>query len=79
MASPNAADLPRPLAAVRATVDDRVFSEMASTKVKMALPCVVSIALGSKPEDDPYLVDRFGKLGKRSDDLYTIQTLLHIL
>jgi hypothetical protein len=37
MARPRAADLPRPRAAVRATVEDRVFSEIASTNVKIAL------------------------------------------
>jgi hypothetical protein len=36
MARPNAADFPRPRAAVRVTVDDNVFSEMASTKVNIA-------------------------------------------
>lgn len=35
--SPMAADLPLPLAAVRATVDFRVFSEIASKKDRTAL------------------------------------------
>ena len=36
-ANPNAADLPRPRAAVRATVLRDVFSAIASTKVTIAL------------------------------------------
>ena len=42
MARPRAADLPRPRAAVRATVEERVFSEMASTKVRSALAYIIS-------------------------------------
>jgi hypothetical protein len=39
MARPKAADLPRPRAAVSATVLRRVFSEIASKKVKIAFAC----------------------------------------
>ena len=39
MARPRAADLPRPLAAVRVTVLRRVFSEMASTNFSTAFAC----------------------------------------
>lgn len=37
-ANPRAADLPRPLAAVRDTVERRVFSDMASINFNTALP-----------------------------------------
>lgn len=36
IARPNAADFPRPRAAVRVTVEDNVFSAIASTNVKIA-------------------------------------------
>ena len=39
MARPRAADLPRPLAAVRVTVLHRVFSEIASTNFSTAFAC----------------------------------------
>jgi hypothetical protein len=39
MARPKAADLPRPRAAVSATVLRRVFSEIASKNVKIAFAC----------------------------------------
>jgi hypothetical protein len=38
-AIPSAADFPRPRAAVRVTVDDSVFSAIASTNVKSAFAC----------------------------------------
>lgn len=41
IASPRAADLPRPLAAVMITVLLNVFSDIASMNFKSALPCIV--------------------------------------
>ena len=44
MASPRAADLPLPLAAVRETVERNVFSEMASTNFNKALAWSIVLA-----------------------------------
>lgn len=49
IARPRAADLPRPLAAVRATVLLRVFSEIPSMNFKTALACVKE-TLSEHPE-----------------------------
>ena len=60
MASPRAADLPRPLAAVKATVLRRVFSEIASTNFSTAFACT---------EHAPHVMVNVSSLGSAVGEL----------
>lgn len=45
IASPRAADFPRPRAAIKATVLRNVLSRIASRNVTTALPCIINVRI----------------------------------
>jgi hypothetical protein len=60
-------------------VDDRVFSEIASTKVRIALAFPLADYMTDAEMTPAYLVNSLGQLRQSPNNLYSIQTFLHIL